>query len=149
MVVDGILGGGIFLGLLASINPKSKYLPFTILFFYFLFFIFNCYSASLKLILQLICSSIIETQRLQQPFMKVSLGNMRSFFCQFYYMLVNTVHFNEEKSYCISVLILLLMFLGKIFKHNFFEGRKGGTMYIHCSIEGWSTLHGYWVGENF
>ena len=55
----------------------------------------------------------METQRVRQPFMKVSMGNMCSFFCKFYYILVNTVRFNEEKSYCISVLTLLLMFLGK------------------------------------
>ena len=121
MVVDGVFGGGIFLGLLTSTNPKSKYLPFHHKFFFKFFFTFNCYSASLKLILQLTCSSIMETQRVRQPFMKASLGNMCSFLCQFYYRLVNTVRFNEEKSYCISVLILLLMFLPKIPKHHFLK----------------------------
>ena len=38
----------------------------------------------------------METQRVRQPFMKVSLGNMCSFFCQFCYRLLNTVRFNEE-----------------------------------------------------
>ena len=62
------------------------------------------------------------TQRIRQPFMKVS-----SFFCQFYYELVNTLRFNEEKSYCMSVLILMLMFLGKILKHHFLKaGGDGG-----------------------
>ena len=56
----------------------------------------------------------MKTHRVQQPFMKVSLSNMCSFFCQFYYRLVNTVHLTKKKSYCISVLILLLIFLGKI-----------------------------------
>ena len=40
----------------------------------------------------------METQRVREPFMKVSLGNMGSFFCEFYYRLVNTARFNEEKS---------------------------------------------------
>ena len=72
------------------------------------------------------CSSIMETKRVRQSFMKVSLGNiMCSFFCQFYYRLANTVRFNEEKSYCISVLMLLLIFLGKIPKHNFLKIERG------------------------
>ena len=108
MLVDGVLGTVIFLGFLIFINPRSKCLPFQ-----HNFLTFNCYSAYLKLILQLICSSIIETQRVRQPFMKVSLVNMYLSFCQFYYRLVNTMRFNDEKSYCISVLTLLLTFLGK------------------------------------
>ena len=64
----------------------------------------------------------METQRIRQPFMKVSLGKMYSFFCQFYYRLGNTVRFNEEKRYCIGVLVLL-MFLGKIPKHHFLKIR--------------------------
>ena len=116
MVVDGVLGGGIFLGLLTSTNPESEYLPFHHKLFLRLFFTFNCYSASLKLILQLICSSIMETQRVRQLFIKGGLDNMCLFFCQFYYRLVNTVRFNEEKSYCIS----LLMFLGKMPEKYFF-----------------------------
>ena len=114
MVVNGVLEGEIFLGLLTSTNLKNKYLPFNHKFFFLFFFLtYNCYSVSLKLKLQLICSSIMETQRVQQSFLKVSLGNACSFFCQFYYRLVNTVRFNEEKGYCISVLTSLLMFLGK------------------------------------
>ena len=116
MVVNGVLEGEIFLRLLTSTNLKNKYLPFNHKFFWFFFvfcFTFNCYSVSLKLKLQLICSSIMETQRAQQSFIKVSLGNVCSFFCQFYYRLVNTVRFNEEKGHCISVLTSLLMFLGK------------------------------------
>ena len=59
--------------------------------------------------------------------MKVSLGNMCSFFCQFYFRLVNTVRFFEEKIYCISALILLLMCLGKVPKHRFLKvGGWGG-----------------------
>ena len=68
----------------------------------------------------------METQRARQPFMKVSFGNMCSFFCQFYYRLVNTVRFFEEKIYCISALILLLMFLGKVPKHRFLKVGRGG-----------------------
>ena len=108
MLVDGVLGTVIFLGFLIFINPRSKCLPFQ-----HNFLTFNCYSAYLKLILQLICSSIIETQRVRQPFMKVSLVNMYLSFCQFYYRLVNIMRFNDEKSYCISVLTLSLTFLGK------------------------------------
>ena len=127
MVVDGVLGGGVLL--LTFTNPKRKYLPFHHKFLFTFFLLtFNLYSASLKLILQLICSSITETQRVRQSFMKVSLGNMCSFFCQFYYRLVNTVRFSEGKSCCISVLILLLMFLGKIPKRHFFEGRVEGNI---------------------
>ena len=51
MVVDGVFGGGIFLELLTSTNPKCKYLPFHHKFFFTFFLTFNCYSASLKLIL--------------------------------------------------------------------------------------------------
>ena len=52
--------------------------------------------------------------------------------------------FNLEKSYCISVLILLLLILGEIPKHHFLKvgGGGGGT---GGGTEGWSTLDGYWV----
>ena len=44
MVVDDVLGGRIFLGLLASANPKRKSLPFHHkLFFYIFFFFFDFY----------------------------------------------------------------------------------------------------------
>ena len=76
--------------------------------------------------------------------MKVSLGNMCSFFCQFYYRVVNTVHFNEEKSCCISVLILLLMFLGKILEHRFLKLERGLCKFIAVQ-----RSDGYWVGQNF
>ena len=38
MVVDGVLGGGIFLGLSTSANPKSKSLPFHHKFFFYIYF---------------------------------------------------------------------------------------------------------------
>ena len=38
-----------------------------------------------------------------------------------YYRVGNIIRFNEEKSYSISVLILLLMFLEKIPKHRFLK----------------------------
>ena len=53
MVVDRVLGGWIFLGLLISANSKSKSLPFHhkfLFIIYIYFFTFNCYSAYLKLI---------------------------------------------------------------------------------------------------
>ena len=80
--------------------------------------------------------------------MKVSAVNMRSLFCKFCYKLLNSMRFNKEKSYCRSVLILLLMFFGQISKHYFLKvgggGGKGGgagggrvaTMYVHCSTDG-------------
>ena len=40
MVVDGVLGMGIFLGLLTSANSKSKSLPFCHKFFFTFFFLF-------------------------------------------------------------------------------------------------------------
>ena len=150
MVVDGILGGGILLELLTSTNPKSIYLPFQ----QKLFFTFFFYSASLRLILQLICSSIKETQRVRQPFIKVSLGSMCSFFCQFYYRLENTVRFNEKKSYCISVLILLLIFLGKIPKHHLLKVEGGLCKSIavqrggqHCMVIGWVRIFDFSSGR--
>ena len=99
----------------------------------------------------------METQKVQQPFMKVSLGNMCLFFCQFYYRLVNTVCFNEEKSCCISVLIFLLMFLGKIPKHHFLKvaveeegglcksivAHRGGQ---HCMGIGWVKIFDFFCG---
>ena len=45
MVVDGVLGMGIFLGLLTSTNSKSKSLSFHYKFFFYIFFFFfdfNC-----------------------------------------------------------------------------------------------------------
>ena len=67
--------------------------------------------------------------------MKVSLGNMCSFFCQFYYRLVNTARFNEEKSYCMSVLILLVMFLKGWGIGGGAEG-VGGVCGQHCMVIG-------------
>ena len=137
MVVDGILGGGILLELLTSTNPKSKYLPFQ----QKLFFTFFFYSASLRLILQLICSSIKETQRVRQPFIKVSLGSMCSF--------------NEKKSYCISVLNLLLIFLGKIPKHHLLKVEGGLCKSIavqrggqHCMVIGWVRIFDFSCGRH-
>ena len=46
-------------------------------------------------VVTLICSSIIERT---VTFMKVRSGNMCLLFCQFYYRLINTVRFNEEKT---------------------------------------------------
>ena len=116
-VDDAFLGGDLSDTLVVHKSKKQiSFFPF----FTFLF-TFNCYAASLKFILQLICSSIMETQRVRQPFMKVISGKMQSFFCQFYYRLINTVRFNEERSYCVGVLILLLIFLGKIPKHHFLK----------------------------
>ena len=40
------------------------------------------------------------------------------------------MRFNEEKSYCISVLILLLMFLDKSSKHYFLKGGRGSGFYF-------------------
>ena len=97
----------------------------------------------------------METQRVRQPFMEVSLGNMCSFLCQFYYRLVNTVRFFEEKSYCISALILLLMFLGKIPKHHFLKivgglcksivVQRGGQ---HCMVIGWVRIFDFSCGRH-
>ena len=67
MVVDGVLGGEIFLALLSCTNPKRKSLPFHqksffIFYLFNFFFTFDCCTAFLKFILQLICSSITETR---------------------------------------------------------------------------------------
>ena len=105
MIVDGIFRGGIFWASSPTQIQKANIflfiisfflLFFTSFFFFFFFLTFNCYSDSLKLISYLIGSSIMETQRVRQPFMKISLGNVCSFFCHFYYRLVNTVCFNER-----------------------------------------------------
>ena len=128
-------GRGVFLGLLTSTNPKRRSLPFHH---------------------KIFRSSIMETQVVRQPFMKVCLGKICFFFCQFYYnRLVNTVRFNEEKNYCISVLILLLMFLEKIPKYfsKIGEGgickpiavKRGGQ---HCMVIEWVRISYFSCGRH-
>ena len=129
-------GRGIFLGLLTSTNPKRRSLSFHH---------------------KIFRSSIMETQVVRQPFMKVCLGKICFFFCQFYYnRLVNTVRFNEEKNYCISVLILLLMFCGKILIHHFLKIWRGGLCKSiavqrdgqHCTVTGWVRMFDFSCGRH-
>ena len=89
--------------------------------FFYIFFLFNCQTASLKLILQLIFSSMMEAQKVEQPFLKLCPRNVCSLSSQFYCRLV---YISEEKSYCISILISLLMFLRKIPKQHFSKGNQ-------------------------
>ena len=88
-------------------NSKKQIFIFSAIFFFFL--TFNRYTASLKLILLLICSSIKKTHTLRSPFMKVDSGNV----CLL--------------SYCISLLISILMFLEKIRNIIFLKKECGGV----------------------
>ena len=68
----------------------------------------------------------METHKEQELFMKVSSGNVFLLSSQFYLRLINMVCFSKEKRYRISILISLLIILGKILKHNFPKDGGGG-----------------------
>ena len=90
-------------------------------FFSFFFLTFNCHTASFKLILQLICNFIMETEGTSVCFPPSFIIDLQ-------------ILCTLEKIYCISILISLLMFWEK-FRYTL-DGVGTvwwGTMYTHCS----------------
>ena len=65
----------------------------------------------------------MEAQRLRQPFVKVSLVNMCTFYYQFYHRLVNTVHALTKKKLLYKCVNLIANVFGKNSETTFFEGR--------------------------
>ena len=93
--MDSVLGGRWYFSAPWTFS-KSKSRLFHLR-FYFHFLGFNCYTASLNFVINL------------QFYNEDTEGTI-----VFHYRLVNIVHFNEKTEYCISVLVLLSMFLRKL-----------------------------------
>ena len=111
------------------------------------FLAFNCYTAYfLKLLLQLICSSIMDTQEARQPLMKVGQVNVCSLSYQFYYImsLVNIVRIGTEESFCINILVSLLKVFRKISKLHFCGRVSMLIKNVRCFQGRWVTQTKTW-----